>query len=310
MNRLAEPHEASLDCTQLASSIASAIYLSTRAHYVRIYSLRIINDEPLVVVTAQIDGTGVYSSFMLDDQEAAAGAELLEDSPMLLRVVNSHAPVRWQESSSGLYLSCFPIVVQNQVIGLVELKEKHAPYHDEDSTVSSFVALYINYLLMQRRSGCDPVTGLADKQQLLAQLASPRAEVGSTAEDWLARVAIDHLTDIRTLHGQLFGDEIVRTTAVELQQHFASPTRLYSLDRDSFAILLRQHSAQQVRQTLNQFREAFSRTERLNVGSVTLSIGLTPLSASKNASECLTRAEHALRLAQTDGHNRVYCEPD
>lgn len=308
MNRLAEPHEASLECTQLASSIASAIYLSTRAHYVRIYSLRIIDDEPLVVVTAQIDGTGVYSSSMLDDQEAAAGAELLEDNPMLLRVVNSHAPVRWQEASSGLYLSCFPIVVQQQVIGLVELKEKHAPYHDEDSTVSGFVALYINYLLMQRRSGCDPVTGLADKQQLLAQLASGISQCSE--ELWLARVAIDHLTDIRTLHGQLYGDEIVRSTAVELQQHFGSPTRLYSLDRDTFAILLSAPNAPQVRHTLNQFREAFSLIERLNVGAVTLSIGLTPLSASRHPGECLTRAEHALRLAQTEGHNRVYCEPD
>lgn len=295
---------------ELETSIASAIFAVTRAQFVRLHTLVDIEGETLVIVSSQVDGNGVYwTTAAAGSEEWTVSAELLSDHPLMRRAVNQLAPVRKLESSTGLHHCFYPVCVQGQVRALVELKENHRPYPDEDALISSFIALYINYVHWLDGSDLDPLTGLPGghalepaMRRVLADV-TPRGAVQGCGQ-CLALVAIDAFADIVQCYGHLFGDELLRRLARRLGDRFAAPAQIFCLGTE-FAVLLPAARSHQVELAFAAFLQEMSEIEWPNSGSWRLSVGLSQLAPGDTPECVLERARRALETAQSRHPGRI-----
>jgi diguanylate cyclase (GGDEF)-like protein len=298
---------------ELEISIASAIFAMTRAQFVRIHTLLSVAGEKLSVVSSQVDATGVYSiADSAQGTDWTASAELLGDHPLMSSVVSNQASVRRQESSTGLHHCFYPITLHGEVRGIVEIKENHRPYQDEDALISGFIALYINYAHFLDGSTLDPLTGLLKEEHLVPGLQqilegaeqaikenkALQGEV-SGAGYCLSIVAIDHFKEINQLYGHLFGDEIRRRIASELSKWFKTEAQLFFMASDEFVVLLPALASRQVESCFSQFLEHMTTQEFPNIGQLTLSVGLSQLFLPDTPQQILGRARLALSKAQS-----------
>lgn len=312
MNTLINQASHSWNRYELEISIASAIFAMTRAQFVRIHTLLSVAGERLAIVSSQVDAKGVYSTADSQSEDWTASAELLSDHPLMNRVVNNQAPVRKQEVSTGLHHCYYPITLHGEVRGIVELKENHRPYQDEDALISSFIALYINYSHYLDTSNLDPLTGVLKAEWLepamrrILESETVDEEQGTSLQldgvgcgYCLAMVAIDHFTEINRLYGHLFGDEILRRIAAELKLKFEPQAQVFCLGTDEFVVLIPASASRLVEPDFAAFLEHMTNLEFPNIGQVALSVGLTQLISQDQPPQILDRARMALSTAQS-----------
>jgi len=307
LNTLIDRASHSWNRQELEVSIASAIYAMTRAQFVRVHTLLSVAGEKLTIVSSQVDAQGVYSTADTQGQDWTSSAELLADHPQMTSVFDNQAPVRKQEISTGLHHCYYPITLHGEVRGIVELKENHQPYQDEDALISSFISLYINYSHFLDTSTHDPLTGILKAEHLEpavqkvldeAELARQSDAQHSGTGYCLAMVAIDHFKDINQLYGNLFGDELLRRVANELKLRFAADSQLFCLGADQFVLLMPSATSRRVEIDFSDFLVHMSGIEFPNIGQVALSVGLTQLFLPDSLAEISSRAKLALAHAQ------------
>lgn len=294
---------------ELETSIASAIYAMTRAQFVRIHTLVELDGETLVIVSSQVDANGVYwTTSAAGGEEWTVAAELLSDHPLMQRAVKQHAPVRKLESSSGLHHCFYPVSVHGKVHSIVELKENHRPYPDEDTLISSFIAMYINYVHWLDSSDADPLTGalrphLLDPamRHVLSDITPHESAQGCGY--CLVLVSIDHFIDIVQCYGQLFGDEILRRLARELTERFGGAAQIYCLESEEFAVLQPALASHQAEVAFADFLEHMATVEFPNIGQLQISVGLSQMVPGDAPERVMERARRALAKAQS--HNPI-----
>lgn len=290
---------------ELETSIASAIYAMTRAQFVRIHTLVELDGETLLIVSSHIDDRGVFwTTGAPGGEEWTVAAELLSEHPQMQRAVSQHAAVRKQESATGLHHCFYPVCLHGKVHAIVELKENHRPYPDEDTLISSFISLYINYVHWLDRTEQDPLTGalrphlLEPAMRAVLADVSPRAGAQGCA-CCLVLVAVDHFHDLAQCYGQLFGDEILRRVAAALRQQLDASARIYCLDSDEFAVLQPALTSHQAELVFSGFLERIAEMELPNISQLQLSVGLSQMMPGDVPQAVLQRARRALCQAQS-----------
>jgi diguanylate cyclase (GGDEF)-like protein len=208
------------------------------------------------------------------------------------------APVRKQESATGLHHCFYPVTLHGEVRGIVELKENHRPYQDEDALISNFIALYINCTHSLDASPADPLSGLLQSRFLEPAVLNMNAEAAAQG-CCLAVVAIDHFDDVKQLYGHLFGDEVLRRVAAALKQYFGAVAQLFRLATDECVVLMPDMSASRLEADCGAFLEYMVTQEFPNIGQVTLSIGLTQIFEKETLVQIMERARQALSKAQS-----------
>lgn len=300
-----------LDCAvpgrsrqELETSIASAIYAVTRARFVRVHTLIEMDGETLAIVSAQVDGSGVYwTTSAGTGGEWTVSAELLSDHPLMARSARDNVPVRKLEPATGLHHCFYPVCLHGKVGRIVELKENHRPYQDEDTLISRFIALYINYAHWLDGSDRDPLTG-ALRQELLQPMMRRRLEDITPREDvqgcgqCLALLSIDHFADIAQCYGQLFCDELLRRLAAALAARLGDEARVFHVAPDGFAILQPARASRYVELWYSEFLEQMAELEFPNIGQLVISVGLSQLSPGDAPEQVIERALRALDKAR------------
>lgn len=289
---------------ELETSIASAIYAVTRAQFVRVHSLINLDGEVLTIVSSQVDGSGVYwTTGEHTGGDWAVSAELLSDHPAMARTVRDKTPVRKLEASTGLHHCFYPVCLHGEVTGIVELKENHRPYPDEDTLISRFIAMYINYVHWLDDSDTDPLTGSLRQASLLPALqrmlsdVTPRDDVQGCGQ-CLALLSIDQFASISRCYGQLFGDEILRRVAAQLRDRLDAAASVYFVEPDGFAVLMPARASRHVELWFTEFLEFMHAQEFPNIGAPELSVGLSQLNPGDSAEQVIERARRALAKAR------------
>jgi diguanylate cyclase (GGDEF)-like protein len=296
---------------ELETSIASAIYAVTRAQFVRVHTLVEMNGETLSIVSSQVDGTGVYwTTSHGAGGEWAVSAELLSDHPLMAKVVKYNVPVRKLESATGLHLCYYPVCLHGKVAGIVELKENHQPYHDEDELISEFIALHINYMHWLDGSDQDPLTGALRQNLLLPCMrkslsdVTPREGVQGCGQ-CLVLLSIDHFAAIVQCYGKLFGDEILRRVAHELRQRLGKGVKSFFFEPDGFAVLQPAKASRLVELWFTDFLEHMATIEFPNIGQPLISVGLSQLSPGDTPECVIERATRALAKAKLQNPREI-----
>jgi diguanylate cyclase (GGDEF)-like protein len=158
----------------------------------------------------------------------------------------------------------------------------------------------------------DALTGLHNRryfaEALGAELNRARRHQRSCA---LILVDIDDFQHYNETHGQLSGDEVLRTVAQLLQIHCRSSTVVSRFGGDEFALLVPEippEGALTFAETLGRATAShrFHGGESQPEGRVTLSIGLAVFpEAGSEAEQLVAAAAAALELATRNGRNTV-----
>jgi len=162
----------------------------------------------------------------------------------------------------------------------------------------------------------DPLTGLPNRQRLLAELPQilhPRPGNGEQAG--LLIVNVDRFKAINDARGRHLGDAVLRALADRLRLHLSSGEVLAHLSGDEFALLLPHLGHEAPAAASSLLRRAASWHQMLEqpleaAGEplrITLSIGATLLGevAAEQPSEALRRADTALHQAKEAGGNQT-----
>jgi diguanylate cyclase (GGDEF)-like protein len=166
------------------------------------------------------------------------------------------------------------------------------------------------YTLAESLSRSDPLTGLANRRQLDADLGI-EVERALRYERPLSflMVDIDHFKEVNDTHGHALGDVVLREVAAMLRDHMRAGDTAYRYGGEEFAILARETDpdggygvAERLRQAIE---DRYADGSNLAIG-VTISAGLAALSPGVPGAEHLViAADAALYEAKRAGRNRV-----
>ena len=163
----------------------------------------------------------------------------------------------------------------------------------------------------------DSLTGLVNRREFEARLASAMAEVGSDTTPYsLIYLDLDQFKVVNDTCGHAAGDELLRQVSRRLQACVSADDTVARLGGDEFGILLKGADASAAMDTAERLRQIiddmeFSWERRLFGCSASLGV-ITLQTDTGDAARALSAADAACFLAKERGRNRVqiHCAED
>jgi diguanylate cyclase (GGDEF)-like protein len=122
---------------------------------------------------------------------------------------------------------------------------------------------------------------------------------------WLAVLDIDHFKRVNDTYGHLIGDEVLLLLARLMRGNFRFYDQLYRFGGEEFVVLMRCDDASQAAIALERLRDRVSKYAFPQVGSITVSIGVSHLLPNDTPSTAFGRADKAVYYAKEHGRNRL-----
>ncbi len=160
---------------------------------------------------------------------------------------------------------------------------------------------------LEQMASCDPLTGLLNRRAFSERLGyaiSTARRTGGALS--LVMVDIDHFKRINDTHGHAAGDSALVHVARTLRDRLRETDPLARIGGEEFIVLLPDTDAAAARHVAAQLIDAIGEFDLPQVGSVTVSCGVTQVDArGDDGSHALLRVDEALYLAKTNGRNRA-----
>lgn len=133
----------------------------------------------------------------------------------------------------------------------------------------------------------------------------PQRRVRLGEQFWLAMVDVDHFKQVNDRFGHQIGDEVLILVGRILKNTFRGYDRVYRFGGEEFVVLLRcpDHAAALL--TGERFRRKMEEYRFPQVGSITVSVGLSSIGAVDAPDVVCNRADQAVYYAKRHGRNRV-----
>jgi diguanylate cyclase (GGDEF)-like protein len=168
---------------------------------------------------------------------------------------------------------------------------------------------------MARLAHTDPLTGLANRRHLFERLESEFARAQRYRRPFtLLYIDLDGFKSINDRFGHLFGDEILRGSALSMQAVLRSTDLLARIGGDEFAVLLPETSLSGADYVVGKLRKAlaaYSRQLSPALPPLTLSVGIGEIGEQDEAIEdILARADKAQYLAKASGKDATRTQED
>lgn len=161
----------------------------------------------------------------------------------------------------------------------------------------------------ERRSRYDLATGLLNKKAFRHEVEQALMEHSGDTMNAMVFLDIDNFKLVNDYYGHLLGDEVIRTVAEKMQEHFSEKCVCGRFGGDEFNVFIKEvEDMMGLERRIENFREAFSEQKfgEKNDIAVTLSIGVSynrEISVSYHA--MLSCADEALEKSKEYGKNRV-----
>ncbi len=161
---------------------------------------------------------------------------------------------------------------------------------------------------MREQSAIDSTTALLSKSAFQSRLKSELAIAGDASLSCVM-IDLDFFGNVNRSHGQVTGDEVLRTVATQIKAMTDECKYLSSFGSGRFAALLPDSSDAKAFAWAETVREAIAELEvhlPNQTVSVTASLGIaSTMHGSTDADELLQLAENAVRMAKSSGRNCV-----
>lgn len=152
----------------------------------------------------------------------------------------------------------------------------------------------------------DELTGLCNRRHFLNLARRELDSLSSGCQHGLALLDLDHFKRINDAYGHAAGDRVLQTFAAVALACLREGDVVARYGGEEFVLLLPNTDADQFSACCERLREAFSCAEplELKMANLSVSIGMTLLTANDDLDEALQRADQALYQAKRDGRNR------
>jgi diguanylate cyclase (GGDEF)-like protein len=229
------------------------------------------------------------------------------------------------------------LMVQRRVAPLVKLGEGVVDVTDAViafviSALLAFSLFGLSRLLLAIRSSqdqltrlatTDPLTGLANRRYLLAELDREWQRIARTRQPLsVLMVDLDHFKAINDRYGHSAGDEVLVALASRCKRRLRTIDLCGRVGGEEFVVLLPETGADGAMATAERLRAEVGSTPIATAGGsvrVTISIGVAvhdpravptgpapDEAVERPAQELLQRADRALYRAKAEGRNRVH----
>lgn len=159
----------------------------------------------------------------------------------------------------------------------------------------------------------DPLTGLGNRKKLDQDMASVLDAVSGGEQACVIMLDVDHFKRLNDRFGHLVGDKVLKFLASTLTAAVKGRDSVVRYGGEEFCIVLREITpegaksvAEGIRKSVQDAKLKRSETGE-SLGRVTISLGVTAVSAGEEAEETLNRADKALYISKNQGRNRVTC---
>ena len=225
-------------------------------------------------------------------------------------------------------LNVFPLWIGTERFGLVEVLAEKLLDAEQLRFVDAVLKIYRNQVGLLDYSERDTLTGLLNRKTFDEQFSkclhecagsaplflpppaddqSPERRARESLSYWIGVVDVDHFKRVNDRFGHLIGDEVLLLMARILRGAFRHGDRLYRFGGEEFVIVLRADSRVHASLALERFRARMETFRFPQVGSVTVSIGMTELRAGDTPSAAFSRADLAVYHAKQNGRNQLQC---
>lgn len=185
--------------------------------------------------------------------------------------------------------------------------------HLRNNLASTNEQLHEAYARAREMSIRDALTGLYNRRHIMEVLASLKgaAEKQGRYGFCVCYLDLDHFKPINDTYGHGVGDEVLRRFARQLQDTLRGSDYTARLGGEEFILVLSGGELERAQQVCDRLRERLECTSfnDLHPGlAVTVSIGVASFHPGESIDQTLTRADHCLYQAKTEGRNRVVVE--
>jgi diguanylate cyclase (GGDEF)-like protein len=156
----------------------------------------------------------------------------------------------------------------------------------------------------------DPLTGAINRINMLPLLRERQEAVKRLSQPcYIAMLDIDFFKKVNDKYGHVIGDRVLGTLSHCIIEHLRPYDKVFRYGGEEFLLCIQDTDLQAGYDILERLREDISLLE-LNVSHpkplhITVSIGLTLLSATLPIEDSIIQADQAMYLAKSAGRNRV-----
>ena len=245
--------------------------------------------------------------------EGVAGMVFQTSKPIILNQTKGDDKFIEAESSFAHSIACIPMVVYNEVIGVINVTNKHKGVHFTEvdvemlKAISDQAAVAISKAQFREMAVTDFLTGLYIRRYFMVKLQDElhRAERYSKVLS-VAMADIDRFKTINDTYGHTIGDKVLKAASNFLQQNLRQADVIARYGGEEFVIFFPETDKKSASILAERLRVGFSKIKLDGLPNLSISIGIASYPEDgKDIENLIHNADAAMYTAKQEGRNRV-----
>ena len=245
--------------------------------------------------------------------EGVAGSVFQSAKPIILNQIKGDDKFVEAESSFAQSIACIPMVVYNEVIGVINVTNKHKGVHFTDvdvemlKAISDQAAIAVSKAQFREMAVTDFLTGLYIRRYFMVKLQDElvRAERYDKVLS-VAMADIDKFKAINDTYGHAVGDEVLTAVSHFLRDNLRQADIIARYGGEEFVIFFPETDKTAAAVLAERLRIGFSEIKLENLPQLSISIGVASYPEDgKDIENLINNADTAMYRAKQEGRNRV-----
>jgi diguanylate cyclase (GGDEF)-like protein len=245
--------------------------------------------------------------------EGIAGRVFLTAKPIVVNNIRKDNVFVDSEASYVRSIACIPMIVYNDVIGVINVTNKRygMQFTDDDvemlKAVADQAAVAINKAQLWDMAVTDSLTGLYVRRYFMVKLHEEvhRAERYNNILS-IVMADLDRFKNINDTYGHDVGDRVLKEIGRFLQQNVRDLDMVARYGGEEFVIMIPEAAKDAAYSMSERLRKKFSRLKFENLPQITISLGIATFPFDgKQPEDLLKKADAAMYAAKKAGRNQV-----
>lgn len=245
--------------------------------------------------------------------EGVAGSVFQSAEPIILNQTKGDDKFIDAESSFAHSIACIPMVVYNEVVGVINVTNKHKGVNftkvdvEMLRAISDQAAVAVSKAQFREMAVTDFLTGLYIRRYFMVKLQDEvvRAERYDKVLS-VAMADIDNFKVINDTYGHAAGDEVLKAASHFLRDNLRQADIIARYGGEEFVIFFPETDKQSASILAERLRAGFSEIKLDNLPPVSISIGVASYpDDGKDIKSLINSADTAMYKAKQEGRNRV-----
>ncbi len=245
--------------------------------------------------------------------EGLAGRVYMTAKPIVVNNIKKDEIFIDSEASFVRSIACIPMIVYDDVIGVINVTNKRhgKEFSDEDvemlKAVADQAAVAINKAQLWDMAVTDSLTGLYVRRYFMVKLQEEllRAERYNNILS-VVMADLDRFKDINDTYGHEAGDRVLKTIGKFFQQNIRDVDVASRYGGEEFVLMIPEGTIDAAQCLSERLRKKLSELSFENLPSITISLGIASYPTDgKTPEDLIRKADAAMYAAKRAGRNQV-----